>query len=264
VSTTPFVKRRAAVPPGFFSAEAAGLHWLAEAAEDGGVRTVLPLEPVPANSAQIVLPRVITRAPTSELAERFGRQLAGTHRAGASWFGSPPRGWADDGYIGPLPLPHNRSEPLLEWGPFYVRYRVEPYLRQAYERAAITRDDGRAIGRVCARLLAREADLCGPVEPPARLHGDLWSGNVLWDATGAVLIDPAAHGGHRESDLAMLSLFGLPFLDRVLAAYHEAWPLAEGWQRRVGLHQIFPLLVHAVLFGPNYGARAVEAARQYL
>jgi fructosamine-3-kinase len=100
--------------------------------------------------------------------------------------------------------------------------------------------------------------------PAARIHGDLWSGNVLWTREGAVLIDPAAHGGHRETDLAMLALFGLPHLDRLQEAYDEAYPLAEGWADRLGLHQLFPLLVHACLFGGGYGVRAAQTAARYL
>jgi fructosamine-3-kinase len=109
-----------------------------------------------------------------------------------------------------------------------------------------------------------------PEEPPARLHGDLWNGNVLWGLDGQVwAIDPAAHAGHRETDLAMLSLFGLPHLPRVLDAYLEASPLADGWEDRVPLHQLFPLLVHACLFGwgtsgTGYGGRAGAAARELL
>ena len=103
--------------------------------------------------------------------------------------------------------------------------------------------------------------MAAPTEPPARLHGDLWSGNVLWAPDGAWLIDPAAHGGHRETDLAMLALFGCPHLDHVLAAYDETAPLADGWRARVPTHQLFPLLVHVVLFGRSYTAQAVAAAR---
>ncbi|WP_159058348.1 fructosamine kinase family protein, partial [Streptomyces europaeiscabiei] len=114
---------------------------------------------------------------------------------------------------------------------------------------------------VCARL----PDLAGPAEPPARLHGDLWNGNVLWGADGhARLIDPAAHGGHRETDLAMLALFGCPHLGHILDGYQRAAPLADGWQDRVGLHQLFPLLVHAVLFGRGYADQALQAARAAL
>jgi fructosamine-3-kinase len=115
------------------------------------------------------------------------------------------------------------------------------------------------------RVLDNLEDVAGPEEPPALLHGDLWAGNVHWAANGLVyLIDPAVHGGHRETDLAMLALFGCPLLDRVLAAYQEVTPLADGWPDRVPLHQLFPLLVHTELFGGGYAGRAIAAARTAL
>jgi fructosamine-3-kinase len=117
-----------------------------------------------------------------------------------------------------------------------------------------------AVRQVASRLTDGDESLTGPAEPPARLHGDLWSGNVLWTARGAVRIDPAAHGGPRETDLAMLALFGLPGLDDVLRAYDQAFPLAPGWRGRVAVHQLHPLLVHAALFGGGYGAEAGRAA----
>ena len=93
----------------------------------------------------------------------------------------------------------------------------------------------------------------------------LWNGNVVWGLDGtAWLVDPAAHGGHRESDLAMLALFGLPQLPRVLAAYAEVHPLADGWEERVGIHQLFPLLAHAAMFGGGYGDRAARIAHAFL
>jgi fructosamine-3-kinase len=138
---------------------------------------------------------------------------------------------------------------------------VLPYLRRAVDDGTISPGEAAVVERVCERL----ADLAGPAEPPARLHGDLWSGNVLWGADGrAWLIDPAAHGGHRETDLAMLRLFGCPYLDRVLEAYAQAAPLADGWTARVPLHQLFPLLVHTVLFGRGYAEQALAAARTAL
>ena len=125
--------------------------------------------------------------------------------------------------------------------------------------------DGRhAVDALCDRLRSGDESLTGPAEPAARLHGDLWSGNVLWASGGAVLVDPAAHGGHRETDIAMLALFGLPHLDRVVAAYDEAAPLAMGWRERVALHQLHPLLVHSVLFGGGYVRRATRTAAALL
>ena len=112
-------------------------------------------------------------------------------------------------------------------------------------------------------MLFRSPELAGPPEPPARLHGDLWSGNVLAGRDGRPrVVDPAAYGGHREVDLAMLRLFGSPG-PRFLAAYEEVAPLAPGHEERVALYQLFPLLVHAVLFGGGYGSSVESAARRY-
>src|SRR5690606_19836796 len=114
------------------------------------------------------------------------------------------------------------------------------------------------------RAVARFAEVAGEPEPPARIHGDLWSGNLLWSGGRVVLIDPAAHGGHRETDLAMLALFGAPYLDRILGAYQEEWPLADGWRERVPLHQLHPLLVHVVLFGGVYHGGLMDAVARVL
>ena len=152
----------------------------------------------------------------------------------------------------------NQAAPT--WAEFYGQRRVLPYLKVARDRDRVSVEDAARIEGVVARL----ADLV-PEEGPARLHGDLWNGNVLWGTEHRVwVIDPAAHGGHRETDLAMLALFGLPHLPRVLEAYAEESPLAEGWQDRTGVHQLFPLLVHACLFGGGYGARAGATAARYL
>src|SRR5436305_1394897 len=98
---------------------------------------------------------------------------------------------------------------------------------------------GVAGGDIC-RAWRATAD--GRPEPPERLHGDRWSGNLLWGGDGRVwLVDAAAaHGGHRETDLAMLALFGAPHLDVIRAAYAEVAPLADGWQQRIPLHQVHP------------------------
>ena len=238
-----FVKQARRPIDGLFAAEAAGLHWLAEA--DGA--------PVPevlaADDTTLVLPWIETGPPTAEAAERFGRELAALHGSGAPAYGAP---WP--GYIASLPLDNGPGDDWPEW---YARRRVLPYVREAVDRGALSARDAAEI----ERALHHVADAAGPPEPPARIHGDLWSGNVLWTEDRAWLIDPAAHGGHRETDLAMLALFGAPRLERVIAAYDEAAPLADGWRDRVPLHQLHPLLVHVALFGASYRDQALAAAR---
>ena len=241
------MKTRPHPPDGFFASEAAGLRWLAEA--DGA--------PVPAVLAVdddcIIVAWVESGRPTAEAAERFGRGLAAMHAAGADCFGAPR-----DGFIGAVPL---ANRPAPTWAEFYATRRILPYLTIASDRGQLAESDADDIQRVVDRI----DEVSGPTEPPARLHGDLWSGNVVWGSDGlAYLIDPAAHGGHRETDLAMLALFGCPHLLRVLEAYEDTAPLADGWQSRVPLHQLHPLLVHAVLRGGSYGARAGAAARAVL
>ncbi|MEV5234459.1 fructosamine kinase family protein [Streptomyces pseudogriseolus] len=233
-------------------AEAAGLRWLAEAGAP----------PVPCvhgrERAWLVLDRVAEGRPGREAARRFGRELAGLHAAGAPAFGAPPPGGPVEAFIGLAPMRNVTGD---DWPAWYAEHRVLPYLRRAVDAGTMDAGEAAVIERVCAQL----PDLAGPAEPPARLHGDLWNGNVLWGADGRVrVIDPAAHGGHRETDLAMLALFGCPLLDAVLEGYQEGAPLAEGWRARVGVHQLFPLLVHAVLFGRGYAGQAVAAARSTL
>jgi len=148
----------------------------------------------------------------------------------------------------------------VDWPTLYTEGMLMRLVERARDLDRLSAVDARALESVCERI----DDLAGPPEPPSRLHGDLWGGNILADRNGrGVLIDPAAYGGHREVDLAMLRLFGAPS-ERIFAAYEEAHPLAPGHAERVGLWQLLPLLVHAVLFGGSYGVSAGEAARRYV
>ncbi|WP_137121404.1 fructosamine kinase family protein [Segeticoccus rhizosphaerae] len=245
--TTVFVKALDDAPPGFFAAEARGLRWLRDA-HGAPVPRVLG-----ADEHALIEEWVAPGSPTPVAAERFGDVLARTHRAGAERFGVDP-----PAYIGTLPLP---SGGAATWPEFFASQRIEPFARLARDRGALDAAQTATIEQLVQRL----PTLAGPPEPPSRIHGDLWTGNLLWGADGAaLLIDPAAQGGHRETDLAMLQLFGAPHLELVLAAYDRAWPLSEGWRDRVPLHQVHPLLVHAALFGRSYGAAAVRAAESAL
>jgi fructosamine-3-kinase len=236
-----FVKTRAEVAPGEYAAEADGLRWLAEA---DAVRV-----PEVVSVADDLLALEWIDGGGALDAERFGRELAALHGAGAPGFG-----WHAPIRFGRLEI---SNEPLADWPAFYAERRLRPLARQAGDEGSLSRRGRAAVERVCDAIEA----LAGPPEPPARLHGDLWGGNVMTGTDGrAVLIDPAAHGGHREVDLAMLRLFGSPG-PRFFAAYADAAPLADGHEDRVALWQLFPLLVHAVLFGGSYGASAERAAR---
>lgn len=244
-----FAKAAAGGLGAVFGAEAQGLRWLDQA---GAV-------PVPDvlgwDEAMLVVSWVPGEAPDAAAAERFGRDLARMHASGAQRYGAP---W--QGFIASLPLDNHGPGEQGSWPRWYADRRVLPYLRRAADAGVL----GPACVRAVEAVVARISDLGGPAEPPSRIHGDCWSGNVLWSGGRGWLIDPAAHGGHRESDLAMLDLFGAPFLDRVLDSYQEVAPLADGWRERVPLHQIHPLLVHACLFGPGYAGAAESAARAAL
>jgi fructosamine-3-kinase len=238
--------------PDALRAEAAGLRWLAAA---GTVR----IPRVHGHDGRwLVTDRVPDGRPSERAALRFGRDLAALHLSGAPAFGSPPPGGCEDAYIGLAPMRNATGD---DWPRWYAEHRVLPYLRRAVDDGVLRPAEAAVIEDVLERL----PELAGPAEPPARLHGDLWNGNVLWGADGHVhLVDPAAHGGHRETDLAMLHLFGCPHLQRVLDGYQEVAPPADGWRERIGLHQLFPLLVHAVLFGRGYAEQALAAARTAL
>nr|WP_211190168.1 fructosamine kinase family protein [Actinomycetospora sp. TBRC 11914] len=240
--------------PTALAAEAAGLRWLAVPGGPG-VPEVLGVD-----ESWLVSDAVGEGSPSGGAAEAFGRGLATMHAAGAPAFGSPPPGGPADAWIGGAPMRNDPAPEGTRWIDWYVGSRVLPYVRLAVDRGGMSSSQAAQVEDGCARLTGGDAD-AGPDEPPARLHGDLWTGNVLWAGDGAWVIDPAAHGGHRETDLAMLALFGCPQLDAVLGAYDEASPLAAGRSDRVGLHQLFPLLVHAALFGGGYAASACRAAR---
>ncbi|MFI6065733.1 fructosamine kinase family protein [Micromonospora sp. NPDC051227] len=235
-------------PEGFFAAEAAGLRWLREAGAVGVPEVIVVLPEL------LALDWVEPGEPTPEAAERFGRELAGLHRAGATAFGAT---WP--GFIGSLP--QDNTPTGGRWSTWFVERRLAPYLRRSVDGGALTSADAALVEQVIGRL-----DGLGGDEPPARIHGDLWPGNVLWGADDrAWLVDPAAHGGHRETDLAQLALFGgIPHLDRVLAAYQESWPLPDGWRDRVPLHQLHLLLVHTALFGVSFRDVVVQTARGVL
>jgi fructosamine-3-kinase len=240
-----FAKSLDDAPPGFFAAEAAGLRWLRSA---GAVAVPEVLVELP---SLLALEWIEPAPPSVPAAELFGRELARLHRAGSDGFGAP---WA--GYIGRLPLDNSLFSG--SWGPWFASHRLEPFVRLSVDAGALSTVDASVVSR---SLDAVAAGSLGGDEPPARIHGDLWPGNLVWAHDRAWLVDPAAHGGHRETDLAFLALFGgAPHLDRIVAAYDEEWPRADGWRERVPAHQLHLMLVHTALFGAAYRSAVLSLA----
>jgi fructosamine-3-kinase len=230
-------------------AEARGLNWLAA---PGAV----PIPEVLGWDDQALVLSWLPPGPASPAsAAAFGRDLARLHAAGAAAFGAP---WP--GFIASLPLDNTPWPTADGWPRWYAERRLLPYLRRAADDGTLGPGDVALVEQVMARIDA----LAGPAEPPSRIHGDCWSGNVLWSGGRGWLIDPAAHGGHRETDLAMLALFGAPHHEHLMRGYQDAVPLAPGWPARVPLHQLHPLLVHVCLFGAGYRQPVLAAARAAL
>lgn len=246
-----FVKTNLRAPAGMFAAEARGLEWLREAAALRVPKVVLVSdaeEPL----GYLVLEYVEPGRPGAQFDEALAHGLANLHRSGAAEFGLD-----HDNYIGSLP---QANAPAATWAEFYVARRLLPQL----ERAAASGRASYSMRRGFERLFAAMPTLAGPAEPPSRLHGDLWGGNLYVGADGAPwLIDPAVYAGHREMDLAMMRLFG-GFSERVFAAYEEAHPLAPGAEERVALYQLYPLLVHVNLFGGGYVSSVERALARYV
>lgn len=236
--------------------EEACLNWLGDAADAGGVPVAGVRGRAGDNGDDLLLQRVTAAPPTKAAAERFGRQLAVTHGSGAEAFGAGPSGWDGSGYQGPnaqlldLPLAQHVS-----WGRFYADVVLGPL------NDRVTGDGVAGTGRLLERLRDGDFDDGRPV---ARLHGDLWSGNVMWSQDGAVLIDPSAHGGHGMTDLGFLTMFGAPHLDTVLGAYAEAAELPPGWRETLPLHQLHVLFLHAAVFGGGYVGETESTVRQVL
>lgn len=247
--TDVFVKSRDDAPPGFFEREAEGLAWLAGA---GALSTPAVRAVGPSDAPFLALDWIDAAPPTPDFDARLGRGLAALHASGAAAFGAERDNW-----IGPLP---QENAPAPTWAEFYAARRLAPQLRRARDAGRLDADCAARMDALCARL----PQLVGDPEPPARLHGDLWGGNLLRDARGLpCLVDPAAYGGHREVDLAMMRLFG-GFAERSFAAYDEAFPLAPGCDERVPLYQLYPLLVHVNLFGGGYAAALERALARYV
>ena len=169
----------------------------------------------------------------------FGNRLAIMHTKSQVYFGLD-----DENYIGSLKQVNSSH---IQWSTFYAECRIMPLVKILFDSSAFSNQDLDNTNSFCNKL----ADLF-PAEPPALLHGDLWAGNYLISSSGcAALFDPAVYFGHREMDIGMTKLFG-GFDQQFYNFYKETYPLEKGWEKRLPVAQLYPLLVHAVLFGGHY------------
>lgn len=249
-----FVKQGSA--PGAGAAEAAYLRWLRE-----GSNAVVEVLDLDEDANTVTIERVDNARPTADAARQAGRELAAIHAMGADAFGAPARGWDGPNFIGRA---QQECTPTERWAKFYTEQRVLPFAEKAHRRGNLDASGLDAVKRACDALLAEDEDA-----PLARIHGDLWAGNLLFSTAGPRFIDPAAHGGHPLTDIAMLELFGAPHLDALISGYFAAGGSlgnASGgdWERRIPIHQLHPLAVHAYTHGPSYGSALVRAAEETL
>jgi fructosamine-3-kinase len=204
-----------------------------------------------AGASQYLLMEWIEKGqPKPDCQQNLGASLAMLHQKKQDCFG-----WHENNYIGSLPQQNTKH---AHWHSFYMECRIMPLVQQLFDAGVFSKQDITTATSLCNRL-----DQLFPPEPPALLHGDLWSGNYMITASGyAALFDPAVYCGHREMDIGMTQLFG-GFSETFYAAYHEVYPLEKHWEKRLPLTQLYPLLVHAVLFGGHYIANAREIIRMF-
>jgi fructosamine-3-kinase len=211
--------------------------------------------------------RVNSSSPTPKAAYDFGAALAHLHDFGADYFGEAPAGYSGTCYFGPLqdPVPMDTGN-WTTAEEYFAQGRLLPMVELGIQRGALNQSDMNMTQDIVSAL----PELLGPAasDSPARIHGDLWSGNVMWTAdqgrSEAVLIDPAAHGGHREEDLAMLHLFGMSYLSNIIDGYQSVHQLAQGFADRYTLWQLYPIAGHCVFFGGGYVSEYRSMCRSLL
>ena len=158
-------------------------------------------------------------------------------------------------YMGQLHQENSLSSDFVD---FFIKNRLEPQVAMAFENKML---DKRHVSNF--EKLYLELPSLIPKEEPTAIHGDLWSGNYICDHSNtAVFIDPAVYYGHREVDLAMSLLFG-GFAQEFYQNYQENYPLESGFNKRVDLYNLYPLLVHLNLFGLGYLGQIEGIVSQY-
>ncbi|MDR3116603.1 MAG: fructosamine kinase family protein [Bifidobacteriaceae bacterium] len=278
-----YIKQSNNLPKDFFYCEAAGLNWLANAdypktdlnKKTTSEKITRVARVISAGDNFLEIEKIDPVSASPEAAYNFGISLANTHNLGAKNFGSAPDTWKDnngtglDGYFGPLSDPVKmdvwETDNLAD---YLLNGRLLPMVKIGIRRGVYTEQDYKDT----AKLENKLDQILAPLKnsPAKRVHGDLWSGNVLWTENKAsknveaVLIDPAAHGGCAEEDLAMLNLFGISYYQEILQGYNSNTKIASEFSQRLTLWQLYPISGHAVFFGGGYITQYRSMLKSYL
>ena len=250
--TAPQTFTKTGTGPRAAEAEAAYLRWLRE-----GSNAVVEVYSVDVEANTLTIEEVASARPTREAARRAGEELAAIHAMGAEAFGAPAAGWDGPNYIGRA---QQDCIPVPRWAEFFTEQRVLPFAEKAHKGGTLSADGLETVKRACEALVAEDEDA-----PLARIHGDLWAGNLLFSPDGPRFIDPAAHGGHPLTDIAMLELFSAPYVSEIASGYLVAGgDLGRDWEARIPIHQLHPLAVHCYTHGASYARPLIDAAERTL
>lgn len=235
--------------PGMFEAEAEGLEFLILHSE---FKVPKPVATGVSDEIQWILMEYIDHASKNDdYWEKFGTKLARMHRKTNESFGLK-----SNNYLGNLPQNNSFKS---SWAAFFAENRIAPQLKMARDQGLASDQMVKLLEKVISR-----ADKFFPVEPPAAIHGDLWTGNFTTNELGeATIFDPSAHFGHREMDIAMSKLFG-GFDSKFYDAYNREYPLEKGWEERLPIADLYPLLAHLNIFGGTYAYQIMTILRKYV
>lgn len=235
--------------PSMFEAESSGLKFLKERCE---FRIPNPIATGITEEFQWILMENINSTQRKlDFWEEFGRKLADMHKQSADYFGLE-----ENNYLGSLLQKNDKCD---TWESFFAEMRIAPQLEMAKHNEQASSEFLRLFDKMLSRI-----ERYFPKESPAALHGDLWTGNFMTDSQGdAVIFDPAVYYGHREMDIGMSKLFG-GFDKRFYDAYNEVFPLETGWEERIHVANLYPLLAHVNLFGGSYTGQVIQILRKHI
>jgi protein-ribulosamine 3-kinase len=228
--------------PAMFEKEAKGLKALEKNITTISVPQVIK-HGLSGHEQYLLLEWIEAGKPGRNTLESFGKSMATLHQQAQPYFG-----WEEDNYIGSLRQDNTKYD---SWHPFYAECRIMPLVQLLFNTGAFSKED-----IVVAESFCKKLKQIIPKEAPSLLHGDLWAGNFMIKSKGdAAIYDPAVYYGHREMDIGMTKLFG-GFDQRFYDGYNSVYPLEKNWSQRLPLTQLYPLLVHAILFGGHYVSTA--------